>query len=282
MGPEFVPPDLWIAVAVGFLAQLADGALGMAYGLISTSFLLSLGVPPAQASAMVHTAEMFTTGASGASHAIKRNVDWRLALRLAPAGIAGGVLGAVFLSNIPGDVIRPIVAFYLVVMGLYLLRLAIAPPRDRPPNTRGAVPLGFVGGFLDASGGGGWGPIVTSTLLGRGHAPHMPIGSVSISEFLVTAAISAAFASEIGVTHLGSVAGLILGGVAAAPLAAHVVRIVPARLLLGMVALSVIGLSAWQARLFFDRVTEVIWPALTDRLMDLLRPEVVAGLGPYF
>jgi hypothetical protein len=277
---DFFTQEFWISFGVGFLAQLVDGALGMAYGLVSTSFLLSLGVPPAQASAMVHTAEVFTTGASGLSHGLKRNVDWRLVLRLAPAGILGGALGAIFLSRVPGDVIRPFVALYLVIMGLILLRMAIVGQREQEPNLKGATPLGFVGGFLDASGGGGWGPIVTSTLLGRGHAPRMAIGSVSLSEFLVTAAIAAVFAAELGVGHLSSVLGLILGGVLAAPLAAHVVRVLPARLLMGVVALTVIGLSAWQARLFIDRVETVLWPALLARWQALFDTPTMS-IGPF-
>lgn len=240
----------------------------MAYGVISTTFLLSLGVPPAQASAMVHTAEVFTTGASGASHALHRNVSWGLVARLAPAGIVGGVAGALFVSAIPGDTIRPFVALYLLAMGAILLVTAIRGLKPRPPKVKGAIPLGVVGGFLDASGGGGWGPIVTSTLLGRGHAPRMTIGSVNISEFLVTAAISGAFVFTLGVGHFSSVLGLLLGGVCAAPLAAYVLKIVPARALMALVGVLVIGLSGWQLRMFIERFITVLAPGAWQTVID--------------
>ncbi len=173
---EFIDPDLAHVVAttfglfllVGFFAQLVDGAVGMAYGVISSSVLLAFGVSPAQASATIHAAECFTTGASGVSHLIHRNVDWRLFFRLAPAGIVGGVLGAYVLTGFDPTFIKAVVIAYLGTLGLWMLWRAARGLKEEPPHLKHVVPLGVVGGFLDASGGGGWGPIVTSTLLGRG------------------------------------------------------------------------------------------------------------------
>ena len=165
--------DFMTFLAIGFFAQLVDGALGMAFGVISTTTLLTVGLSPAHASAMVHTAEVFTTAASAVSHAIHKNINRRLVVELAVAGSVGAIIGAYVLSNIDGRVMRPFVAAYLLVLGLsILLRAFHAPPEtDAPPAF--AAPLGIVGGFLDAIGGGGWGATVTSTLLGSGHAPRM-------------------------------------------------------------------------------------------------------------
>ncbi len=155
-----VSPDLWPALAltfglflaVGFFAQLVDGAVGMAYGVISSSVLLAFGVPPAQASATIHAAECFTTGASGISHLSHRNVDWRLFFRLAPAGIAGGVAGAYLLTGFDPTFIKAVVVAYLGVLGVFMMSRAIRGLQDEPPHLNHVVPLGLVGGFLDASG----------------------------------------------------------------------------------------------------------------------------------
>lgn len=267
-------PDLWPALAVtfglflfvGFFAQLIDGAVGMAYGVISSSVLLAFGVPPAQASATIHAAECFTTGASGTSHLLHKNVDWRLLARLAPAGIIGGVAGAYLLTGFNVDFIKAVVIAYLGVLGLFMLNRALREPKEEPPHLKHVIPLGVVGGFLDASGGGGWGPIVTSTLLGRGHAPRYVIGSVNTAEFFVTVAISAAFiwtmvtgrlVLEGGLAAGGAaLAGLIIGGLAAAPLAGYVTKVAPARLLLGLASVLVIGLSIWQGVQLWPRLLE--------------------------
>lgn len=270
--PFDIATGFFLFVAVGFFAQLIDGALGMAYGVISTTVLLTLGVPPAQASAMVHTAEIFTTGASGAAHAWRRNVDWRMVARLAPAGAFGGILGAWMVSSIPVDIIRPFVAAWLALMGVVMLAAAIM---NRKPNTapaKGVIPLGVAGGFLDAAGGGGWGPVVTTTLIGSGQAPRTTIGSVSLSEFIVTTAIAAAFAMALGTGHLADVAGLIVGGVIAAPIAASAVRIMPARLLMAAVGVVVIALSAWQIYIAFDSAWTPLWRLTPEWLQDMLVP----------
>lgn len=269
-----IPPELWPALLatfglfllVGFFAQLVDGAVGMAYGVISSSVLLAFGVPPAQVSATIHAAECFTTGASGTSHLMHKNVDWRLLLRLAPAGIVGGVIGAYLLTGFEPTFIKAFIVAYLGILGLFLLFRAIRGPREEPPHLKHVIPLGVAGGFLDASGGGGWGPIVTTTLLGRGHAPRYAIGSVNTAEFFVTVAISATFiwtmmtgrmVIEGGIGHaLAALGGLVLGGLVAAPLAGYVTKIAPARLLLGAAAVLVISLSIWQGI--------QLWPKLLD------------------
>jgi uncharacterized protein len=266
--------DLWpsllttfgIFLAVGFLAQLVDGAVGMAYGVISASVLLAFGVPPAQASATIHAAECFTTGASGASHMLHKNVDWKLFFRLAPAGVVGGVIGAYLLTGFDPTFIKAIVIAYLGVLGVWMFFRALQRQREEEPHLNHVVPLGVVGGFLDASGGGGWGPIVTSTLLGRGHTPRYVIGSVNSAEFVVTLAISITFLVALltgrfeiegGLAQAGAaLGGLILGGVVAAPLAGYVTKIAPGRLLLGAASVLVIALSVWQG--------VQLWPNLLD------------------
>src|SRR5215510_13779936 len=176
--------EFFVLIGVGFCAQLVDGALGMAFGLISTTALLSFGIPPAQASAAVHTAEVATTGASGLAHLFHKNINRRLFRTLGMAGVLGGVLGAYVLSNIDGRAIRPFVSAYLLVIGiLILMKAAKLAPTNEDAKIGYAAPLGLVGGFLDAVGGGGWGPLVTSTLIGSGHAPRKVIGSVNAAEF---------------------------------------------------------------------------------------------------
>jgi hypothetical protein len=159
---------------IGFAAQLVDGALGMAYGQISSTLLISMGVPPAAASAGVHTAETFTTAVSGISHVAHRNVDWRLFFRIVVPGVIGGVLGAYVLTQIDADTAKPIVLTYLTALGLYLFyRGVMHRHTERQPKV--VAPLGLVGGFLDAAGGGGWGAIVTSNLLVQGSNPRKTI-----------------------------------------------------------------------------------------------------------
>lgn len=231
-------------VLVGFLAQLVDGALGMAYGLISSSVLLSLGVAPATASAAVHAAEVVTTGISGISHHYHRNIDKRLFLSLAIPGAVGGAIGAYFLANVPGDKVKPYVLAYLIVLGIVVLVRALGKMPQREVRHAGAI--GFIGGLLDAIGGGGWGPITTSTLLARGRDPRTAIGSVNAAEFVVTVAISVTFLTQMQMTHVGVIAGLLVGGACAAPLAAWLVRHLPPRAVMASVAVVVLGLSAWQ------------------------------------
>lgn len=255
-----MPEEFFIFALVGFLAQIVDGALGMAYGVVSSTMLLAFGVSPAAASASVHAAEMFTTAASATSHVTHKNVNWRLFWRLAPAGVVGGVLGAYVLTAIDGATLRPFVTTYLALLGVYILYRAMrVRPAYKEPRKRVVVPLGIAGGFVDAAGGGGWGPIVTSSLIGGGAPPRFVVGTVNCVEFFVTTAVSAAFIIALltghwqeadGLAgHAWSVAGLVVGGVMAAPLAGFVVRAIPAQklmLLVGTLVLALAGYQTWQ------------------------------------
>ena len=231
-------------IIVGFVAQMVDGALGMAYGVSSSTFLLSLGVPPAIASASVHTAEIFTSGVSGLSHVRLGNVDRDLFKRLVIPGILGGVAGAYLLVSLPGHLIKPVVAVYLLGMGIVILYRAIDGKRLSQRALTNPTPLGIAGGFLDAIGGGGWGPIVTSTLVARGNNPRLSIGTVNTAEFFVTLSQVIAFLTVVGLTNWPAIAGLIIGGVIAAPLAAIVCKKLPARRLMAVVGVLIIALSA--------------------------------------
>jgi uncharacterized membrane protein YfcA len=203
-------------------------------------------MPPAHASALVHTAEIFTTGASAASHVYHRNVDWRLVLRLGAGGVLGAVLGAWVLSNIDAVEARRYVYIYLLLMGVFILlkSMQIAPTRTSPAGW--TTPIGGVAGFLDASGGGGWGPVVTSTLIGSGHAPRQSVGSVNTTEFFVTTAAATTFFVELGASSLGHLVPLVLGGVLAAPFGGLVVKRIPAQALMIGVGVLITALSAWQ------------------------------------
>ncbi|MDP2411640.1 MAG: sulfite exporter TauE/SafE family protein [Pseudolabrys sp.] len=238
--------DFLTLVAIGFFAQIVDGALGMAFGVVSTSAMLVMGLPPAQASAIVHTAEIFTTGASAASHIYHRNIDWRLVLRLGVAGVCGAVLGAWLLSNVDAQAARPFVFGYLLLMGLLILLRSIRLPQPRTAPARWTPPLGFVAGFLDASGGGGWGPISTGTLIGAGHTPRLTVGSVNTTEFFVTIAAATTFFVELGTAPLQHLLPLIVGGVIAAPLGGWMVKRVSPRILMIAVGTLIVALSLWQ------------------------------------
>ena len=231
-----------VYIIVGFIAQIIDGALGMAYGVTSTTFLLSMGIPPVAASASVHSAEVFTSGISGLAHLKFGNVDKKLFKKLLIPGIIGGILGAYILTVVPGKTIKPFVAFYLLIMGLIILRKAFKKVEQKEVKTK-LLPLGVSGGFFDAIGGGGWGPIVTSTLVARGHNPRFSIGSVNLAEFFVTVAEVATFLTIIGLVHWQIIVGLIIGGVMAAPLAAYVCKRLPSRALMIMVGLIIMALS---------------------------------------
>ncbi len=233
----------WLFFFVGVLAQLVDGALGMAFGVTATTVMLSFGVAPAQASAMTHIAEIFTTAASGASHWWHRNVDWGIARRIALPGVIGGVVGATVLSNVDGKLIAPFVAIYLALMGALILARALRPFATVEPSMHGMPAIGFAGGLLDAIGGGGWGPIVTSTLVGTGHVPRYVIGSVNLTEFFITVATSATFIVTLGLTELTAVVPLVIGGLVSAPFAGYLVRIVATRPLMLMVGALILLLA---------------------------------------
>jgi uncharacterized membrane protein YfcA len=240
------PAELLPFIAIGFAAQLIDGALGMAFGVISTTLLVSfLGVPPATASAGVHTVETFTTGISGISHTLHKNVDWRLFARIVIPGVIGGVLGAYVLTQVDAGVARPIVLAYLACIGVYLLwRGATHRHVEREPKI--VEPLGLVGGFLDAAGGGGWGPVVTSNLLVQGGSPRRVIGTVNTAEFFLTVTISATFIAALGwEAFTKATVGLLIGGVIAAPIGALVAKRVAADLLLTLVGVVIVLTSGY-------------------------------------
>lgn len=245
--------QLFVLGVVGFVAQLVDGSLGMGYGATSTSLLLAAGLTPALASASVHLAELGTNAASGLSHWRLGNVDRRLVLRLGVPGAVGAFLGATLLSHLATEAAVPLMAGILASLGVYILvRFALRPPRvsdarTSPHRRRFLVPLGFLGGFIDATGGGGWGPVSTTTLLSAGRtAPRTVIGSVDTSEFLVTVSASVAFVLGLGASgiDLRYVMVLLLGGLLAAPVAAWLVSRLPARPLGAAVGLIIVLTNA--------------------------------------
>jgi len=235
-------PDFLLYVAVGFAAQMIDGTLGMAYGISATTFLLSIGLSPLVASATVHAAECFTTGFSALAHHYFNNIDRALFRRLLIPGVIGAATGAYLLSNLPGDELKPYIAIYLLIMGgVIILRVAKSVP---PLSTaKHVIPLGFVGALVDAIGGGGWGPVVASTLIAQGNHVRTVVGSVNAAEFFVTLTASLTFLFTIGFSHWQIIAGLALGGALAAPLAAYTCKKAPIKPLMVFVGLLIIGLS---------------------------------------
>ena len=229
MGLEFA-----LFVVVGFFAQMVDGALGMAFGIIASTSLIAAGTPPPLASAAVHAAEIVTTGVSGTSHVVHKNVDWTLFRRLVLPGVVGGIAGAYILTGLPEEIVKPVVTVYLAAMAVLIFMRVLAKT-----HRRWNVPipfLGTAGGFLDAIGGGGWGPIVTSTLLASGDHPRRTIGTVNTAEFVITTAISITFLTQLDLAHYGQVVlGLIAGGALAAPLAGYVIKKLPIRIALVLV-----------------------------------------------
>jgi uncharacterized membrane protein YfcA len=228
------PGVLLSFILIGFAAQMVDGALGMAFGQISSTLLISTGVPPAAASAGVHTAETFTTAVSAISHIAHRNVDWGLFFRLVIPGMIGGIVGA-YVLTIGADQAKPFVLAYLSGLGLYLFYRGIMH-RHAERQPRVVAPLGLVGGFLDAAGGGGWGGIVTSNLLVQGSNPRKTIGTVNTAEFFLTVTISATFIATLGwEAFTRATLGLLLGGMLAAPFGARIAKRVNPDLLLTFV-----------------------------------------------
>lgn len=220
-------------ILVGFGAQIVDGALGMAFGVICNTLLVAvMGLSPARASANVHIVETFTTAVSGISHVLHGNVDPRLFLRLLIPGIIGGVGGAYLLTSIDGETVKPFVLGYLIAIGIYLLiRGLLFPPTTQKPKV--VEPLGLIGGFLDAAGGGGWGPVVTSNLLVQGVEPRRVVGTVNSVEFFLTLTVSATFIANLGLKDFASATlGLLIGGVLAAPFGAVMAKRIPTKTML--------------------------------------------------
>ena len=235
--------DLVFYLLVGIGAQLVDGSLGMGYGATATSFLLTLGVPPAVSSTSVHLSEMFTTGASAISHFKFKNINKKLFRTLLIPGVIGSIIGAYLLSDvIDGNVIKPYISAYMVVLGCIIVSKGIKKNNVKKPTKRLGV-LAIFGGFMDAVGGGGWGPIVTSTLIGRGRDPRYTIGSVNAAEFAVAFASGVTFLLFEGINSWQVVLGLMVGGMIAAPFGAYLVNKVNRKPLMVIVGLLVIFLG---------------------------------------
>ncbi|HKR64363.1 MAG TPA: sulfite exporter TauE/SafE family protein [Thermoanaerobaculia bacterium] len=229
-------------VLAGFLAQMIDGMLSMGYGVSATTLLLALGLPPAAASASVHTSEVVTTAFAAYNHWRVGNVIASWVKKLLIPGVLGSIAGAYLLTSIPAEVIKPFVAIYLVAMGIVILYKAFRGRAEGESHAH-IVPLGLVGGFCDSVGGGGWGPIVAGTLLARGNPPRTTIGSVAFAEFFVTFAASATLLTTIGVRNWMPIAGLAIGGAIASPIAARLTGRIPAKPLMIAVGVLVILLS---------------------------------------
>lgn len=238
--------DILAFAAIGFAAQLVDGALGMAFGVICSTLMVGvMGLPPALASQRVHIVECFTTATSAVSHLLHGNIDKRLFFRLLIPGIVGGVLGAYVVSSLDASVVKPFVLVYLASIGLYILwRGLFYPPKIA--DAKYIEPLGLAGGFLDAAGGGGWGPVVTSNLLMQGADPRKVIGTVNSVEFFLTLTVSAVFIYHLGIADLaGATLGLLIGGIAAAPFGAWAAKHLPAKQMLILVGIVLTLTSAY-------------------------------------
>ena len=247
---QSVDSSIFLYVLAGFTAQMIDGALGMAYGVTATTFLLSFGVTPAASSASVHASEVFTSGVSGLMHLKFGNVNNKLFKSLLIPGVIGAILGAYILSSFEqyNYIIKPLVSAYTLILGVIIIFKALKKDSVRQKVKR-IFPLAAIGGFLDSIGGGGWGPIVSSTLIARGRNPRYTIGSVNLAEFFIALSSSLTFVTIIGLTHWTIIAGLIIGGVIAAPIAAYIANKIPTKSIMILVGIVVIILSL--KRLFF-------------------------------
>lgn len=243
---EFDYESFFIGLAVGFIAQLVDGAVGMAYGVTSSSFLLAFGASPLVTTASVHIAEIFTTGASGLSHWWHGNVNKKLFRSMLIGGVLGAVTGALTVFSLDGGVLRPYVSAYLILMGCFIVARALRSKVFAMGREIKNMPLlALIGGYVDSIGGGGWGPMMTTTILSKGNEPRTTIGSVNSAEFFVTLASGLTFATIAGLGYYETVMGLILGGMLISPFAAKLVQIIPARQLLLFVGIFIILLSGY-------------------------------------
>jgi uncharacterized membrane protein YfcA len=237
-------PEFFLFVLGGFIAQMIDGALGMAYGVSASTFLMSFGISPAVASASIHTSEIFTSGVSGLMHLKFQNVNKKLFQTLLLPGILGAIVGAYLLSELEdyNYILRPIVAIYTFVLGLIIIVKAIWQQQAKLKTNR--IPLlASLGGLMDSIGGGGWGPIVSSTLIAGGRSPRYTVGSVNAAEFFVALSSSLTFFLLIGISHLQVILGLIVGGIIAAPIAASITRKLPVKSMMIIVGVTVMLVS---------------------------------------
>ena len=239
-----VGPEFFIFVLGGFVAQMIDGSLGMAYGVSASTFLMSFGVPPAAASASIHTAEIFTSGVSGLSHLRFGNVNKKLFKSLLIPGILGAIAGAYLLTSFEeyNAIIRPVVATYTLALGVIIIRKALVVQKAKR-KTRNVPALAGFGGFMDSVGGGGWGPIVASTLIAKGRSPRYTIGSVNLAEFFVSFSSSLTFFATIGISYLQIIIGLVVGGMIAAPIAARLTQKLPLKRMMLIVGIVIILVS---------------------------------------
>ncbi|WP_245970247.1 sulfite exporter TauE/SafE family protein [Pseudochryseolinea flava] len=254
--------DFYFFLLAGFVAQMIDGALGMAYGVSATTFLLTVGVPLSAASASIHASEVFTSGASGLMHLKFRNVNKKLLKTLLLPGVIGAALGAYVLSSLEAYdyILKPIVGFYTLYLGIVIIQKAIVGIKRRIKSNR--IPgLAAFGGFMDSVGGGGWGPIVSSTLIAGGRHPRYTIGSVNLAEFFVALASSFTFFLVLGIEHWQIIAGLILGGLVAAPIAAYLSSRISTKRLMLVVGVVVILVSI--------RIVYKGLPPLIDKIQSL-------------
>lgn len=236
-------PEVPWLVGVGFLAQLIDGCVGMGYGISASSILATLGLPPALTSATVHAAEAVTAGVSSASHAWFRNIDRRILLSLVVPGVIGGVLGANLVARVPARAVRPFVWAYLIGTSLVVLGRVFLRRERLAVGSQGPA-LGAIAGFLDAIGGGGWGTIVTSTMIARGVTPRYAIGTANAAVFFVAVGTCLTLWVQLGTLRYDMVIALLIGGAVAAPIAAYITRYVPQRAAAGAVGLVVFVLGA--------------------------------------
>lgn len=239
--------NIFIYILIGFVAQMIDGSLGMAYGVSGRTFLRTfVGLPTALSSALIHIAEIPSSLVSGISHYRIDNVDKRLLIKLIVPGAIGGVLGA-WLVTEAGSKLENAIDVYLILMGLIILQRAVSSSDKKREIGNAIYPLGFAGGFLDAAGGGGWGPVVTSSMIAGGEDIKRSIGTVNAAEFIVTIAETTTF--SVMIKDLGSyglmIGGLIIGGVVAAPVAARVCKLLPERPLVIIVGTLIIALNIY-------------------------------------
>ncbi|HEY0655849.1 MAG TPA: sulfite exporter TauE/SafE family protein [Chryseosolibacter sp.] len=241
---DYVGPDFQFFLLAGFIAQMIDGALGMAYGVSASTVLLSFGVPPAAASASIHTSEIFTSGVSGLMHLKFQNVNKKLFKTLLLPGVIGAILGAFVLSSLEqyNYILKPVIAVYTLYLGVAIIRKAFRKSKAKI-KSKNIPTLATFGGFMDSIGGGGWGPIVSSTLIAGGRHPRYTIGSVNLTEFFVALASSITFLAVIGISHWNIIAGLILGGIIAAPIAATLAKKLPVKSMMLVVGVLVILVS---------------------------------------
>jgi uncharacterized protein len=250
-----IPPSIFYFILAGFIAQMIDGALGMAYGVTATTFLTSVGISPVFATASVHSSEIFTSGVSGYMHLKFGNVNRRLFRAVLIPGVIGAALGALAISALSdikliAKYLSPAISVYTAILGILILQKALRT-NTKKRRVRHIPALAWFGGFVDAIGGGGWGPIVNSTLIAAGRNPRYTIGSVNLAEFFVSLASSAVFAFYVGLGNYGTVIlGLILGGMIAAPIAARLSQRLPVKTMMILVGIVVIVVSLRKIILF--------------------------------